>query len=81
MLQAISNMIVAVNLVPVTGQPLPLISMGGTALIMTSISVGIIINITKYSEKAGKETEKEEIEEHDREQNIEDLTDYPFVIK
>lgn len=80
MLQAISNMIVAVNLVPVTGQPLPLISMGGTALIMTSISVGIIINITKYSEKAGKETEKEEIEEHDREQNIEDLTDYPFVI-
>jgi hypothetical protein len=47
---------------------------------MTSISVGIIINITKYSEKAGKETEKEEIEEHDREQNIEDLTDYPFVI-
>jgi cell division protein FtsW len=80
MLQAISNMIVAVNLVPVTGQPLPLISMGGTALVMTSISVGIIINITKYSEKAGKETEKEEIEEHDREQNIEDLTDYPFVI-
>ncbi|MBO4371829.1 MAG: FtsW/RodA/SpoVE family cell cycle protein [Bacteroidales bacterium] len=79
-LQAISNMIVAVNLVPVTGQPLPLISMGGTALIMTSISVGIILNISRYSETVGKETEKEEIEEHDREQNIEDITDYPFVI-
>ena len=79
-LQAISNMIVAVNLVPVTGQPLPLISMGGTALIMTSISVGIILNISRYSDKVGKENEKEEIEEHDREQNIEDITDYPFVI-
>ena len=80
MLQAISNMIVAVNLVPVTGQPLPMVSMGGTALIISSISVGIILNISRYSEQVGKEKEKEEVEENDREQNIEDITDYPFII-
>ena len=79
-LQAISNMIVAVNLVPVTGQPLPMISMGGTALIISSVSVGIILNISRYSEQEGKEKEKQEVEENDREQNIEDITDYPFII-
>ncbi|MBO7141948.1 MAG: FtsW/RodA/SpoVE family cell cycle protein [Bacteroidales bacterium] len=79
-LQAVSNMVVAVNLVPVTGQPLPMISMGGTSLIISSISVGIILNISRYSEQEGKEKEKEEVEESDREQNIEDITDYPFVI-
>lgn len=79
-LQAISNMIVAVNLMPVTGQPLPMISMGGTALIISSVSVGIILNISRYSEQEGKEKEKEEVEENDREQNIEDITDYPFII-
>ena len=79
-LQAISNMIVAVNLMPVTGQPLPMISMGGTALIITSVSVGIILNISRYSEQEGKEKEKQEVEENDREQNIEDITDYPFII-
>ncbi|MBR6176544.1 MAG: FtsW/RodA/SpoVE family cell cycle protein [Bacteroidales bacterium] len=79
-LQAISNMIVAVNLMPVTGQPLPMISMGGTALIISSVSVGIILNISRYSEQEGKEKEKQEVEENDREQNIEDITDYPFII-
>lgn len=79
-LQAIANMVVSVNIVPVTGQPLPLISMGGTSLIITSFSIGIILNISRYSDKEGKEKEKEEVEEQDREQNIEDISDYPFVI-
>ena len=79
-MQAVSNMVVAVNLVPVTGQPLPMVSMGGTSLIISSVSVGIILNISRYSEQHGKEKEKEEVEESDREQNIEDITDYPFVI-
>lgn len=46
-LQAIVNMSVAVNLLPVTGQPLPFVSMGGTSLIFSSITIGIILNISK----------------------------------
>ena len=45
--QAIVNMGVGVNLFPVTGQPLPLISMGGTSVLFTCISLGIILNISR----------------------------------
>ncbi len=46
-LQAMINMAVAVNLVPVTGQTLPLVSMGGTSLFFVSISVGIILSVSR----------------------------------
>jgi len=46
-LQAMVHMAVAVNLIPVTGQPLPMISMGGTSLIITSISLGIILSVSR----------------------------------
>ena len=46
-LQAMVHMAVAVNLIPVTGQPLPLVSMGGTSLILTSISLGMILSVSK----------------------------------
>ena len=46
-LQAMVHMAVAVNLLPVTGQPLPLVSMGGTSLILTSISLGMILSVSK----------------------------------
>ena len=49
--QAMINMGVAVNLLPVTGQPLPLISMGGTSIWFTSISIGIILSVSKEIEK------------------------------
>jgi cell division protein FtsW len=45
--QALINMAVAVNLLPVTGQPLPLISMGGTSIWFTSLSIGIILSVSK----------------------------------
>jgi len=45
-MQAFVNMAVAVNLLPVTGQPMPLISMGGTAALLTSIGVGMILGIS-----------------------------------
>ncbi len=45
--QALINMMVAVNLLPVTGQPLPLVSMGGTSIWFTSISIGIILSVSK----------------------------------
>lgn len=48
-IQALVNMGVAVNLFPVTGQTLPFVSMGGTSVIFTSISIGIILNVSRYA--------------------------------
>jgi cell division protein FtsW len=45
--QAVINMAVAVGLFPVTGQTLPFLSVGGTSLLFTSISVGIILSVSK----------------------------------
>ncbi|HEX4887099.1 MAG TPA: FtsW/RodA/SpoVE family cell cycle protein [Luteibaculaceae bacterium] len=46
-IQALVNMSVAVNLIPVTGQPLPLVSMGGTSTLFTCLSIGIILSISR----------------------------------
>ena len=46
-LQALINMAVAVNLIPVTGQTLPMISMGGTSLWFTSIAIGMILSVSR----------------------------------
>jgi len=55
--QALINMGVGVNLLPVTGQPLPLISMGGTSILFTCVSIGIILNISRtvYREEETEE--------------------------
>lgn len=57
--QAMINMAVAVNLFPVTGQPLPLVSMGGTSIWFTSISLGIILSVSRENEKEAKGGEVE----------------------
>jgi cell division protein FtsW len=49
--QAFVNMSVAVGLIPVTGQPLPIISKGGTSIIFTSIAIGIIQSIARDYQK------------------------------
>ncbi len=46
-LQAMVNMGVVVGLGPITGLPLPLISMGGTSLLFTGLSIGIIISVSR----------------------------------
>jgi cell division protein FtsW len=51
--QAMINMAVAVNLFPVTGQPLPMLSMGGTSIWFTSIAIGIILSVSRDLEKEG----------------------------
>lgn len=48
--QALANIAVNVNLVPATGLTLPLISMGGTSLLFTCISLGMILSVSKYIE-------------------------------
>ena len=45
--QAFLNMGVSVNLLPVTGQPLPMISMGGTSILFTSIAFALILSVSK----------------------------------
>lgn len=46
--QAMLNMAVAVHLVPVTGLTLPMVSMGGSSILFTSVSFGIILSISRY---------------------------------
>ncbi|HWY12896.1 MAG TPA: FtsW/RodA/SpoVE family cell cycle protein [Bacteroidia bacterium] len=53
--QALINMAVAVNLFPVTGQPLPLVSMGGTSIWFTCIAIGIILSVSRSGEDKTEE--------------------------
>ena len=58
--QALINMGVAVELLPVTGQTLPLISSGGSSIWMTCIAIGIILSVTKKEEEIAQELEEKE---------------------
>lgn len=49
--QAMLNMLVAVGLAPVTGQPLPLISRGGTSTIINCVYFGMILSVSRYARK------------------------------
>ena len=60
--QALMNMMVAVGLMPVTGQPLPLISRGGTSILVNCTYIGIILGVSRYANELKAEKEKEEAE-------------------
>lgn len=62
--QAILNMMVAVNLIPVTGQNLPLISSGGTSIWMISLAIGMILSVS-----AAREREETNLAEENTEEN------------
>lgn len=53
--QAFVNMAVAVGVFPVTGQPLPLISRGGTSTIISCLYIGIILSVSRFSANIGNE--------------------------
>lgn len=53
-IQAFANMAVAVGLGPVTGVPLPLVSMGGTSILFTSVAFGIILSVSRDIEEPKK---------------------------
>lgn len=59
-IQAMVNMLVAVGLFPITGQPLPLISRGGTSTIINSVYFGMILSVSRYARKNldGQKVEK-----------------------
>ncbi|MCM1078609.1 MAG: FtsW/RodA/SpoVE family cell cycle protein [Bacteroidales bacterium] len=50
-IQAMFNMLVAVGLAPVTGQPLPLVSKGGTSTIINCVYIGMLLSISKSAKK------------------------------
>lgn len=60
-IQAIANMAVTVNLFPVTGVTLPLVSMGGSSFIFTCLAIGIILSVARNVEQLeGKESAEAE---------------------
>ena len=67
--QALISMLVAVGLGPVTGQPLPLISRGGTSVLITSVYFGIMMGVSR-EQKALRERVQETIEESQEEAPI-----------
>lgn len=69
--QAMINMAVAVELLPVTGQTLPLISSGGSSIWMTCFGLGIILSVTKKEE----EITQEKLEKEKREEILQKLID------
>jgi cell division protein FtsW len=74
--QAFINMGVAVELLPVTGQPLPLISSGGTSLWMTCIAIGIILSVTKKEEEIALDLD----EKRKRDEALQQIIDAQFAL-
>ena len=52
-MQALANIAVSVDMVPVTGLPLPIVSMGGTSLVFSCLAFGMILSVSRFVEGAG----------------------------
>ena len=75
-LQAMANMAVNVNLFPVTGVTLPLVSMGGSSFLFTCLSIGIILSVARNVEQLeGKKDELPEANENEEEYDEEEVYD------
>lgn len=76
-LQALVNMGVAVGAFPVTGQTLPLISKGGSAILITSFYIGVILSVSRYAAAQAPSKMPEEI--HTEGETLEFTTDGAMV--
>ncbi len=63
--QAIMNMCVAVGLIPVTGQPLPLISKGGTSTLINCVYIGMILSVSRYTAKLEENENHKDVKAED----------------
>ena len=52
-MQALANIAVSVDMVPVTGLPLPIVSMGGTSLVFSCLAFGMILSVSRFVEGTG----------------------------
>ena len=66
--QALINMAIVVGIFPVTGQPLPLVSMGGTSIWFTSIGIGIMLSISRANDKEKELREEQELQRLENEE-------------
>ena len=66
--QAFANIAVSLELVPVTGQTLPMVSMGGSSLLFTCISFGMILSVSKHINELKLEPDSEESMDESNEQ-------------
>ncbi|MFH0759566.1 MAG: putative peptidoglycan glycosyltransferase FtsW [Bacteroidota bacterium] len=74
-LQAFVNMAVAVGLVPVTGQTLPLVSMGGSSIFFTSMATGMILSVSWGTKEVPGDQSSEPGAEGEEEKNVEDAAE------
>ena len=77
--QALANMAVAVNLIPVTGQPMPLVSRGGTSTVISCIYFGIILSVSRFGANMGNEEDAEEPETVENDANGDRDPDGPLA--
>ncbi len=79
-LQAMANMAVNVNLFPVTGVTLPLVSMGGSSFLFTCLSIGIILSVARNVEQLeGKKLHVQQLEEKRKLEEEEELEEVEEV--
>jgi cell division protein FtsW len=64
-LQAMANMAVNVNLFPVTGVTLPLVSMGGSSFLFTCLSIGIILSVSRNVEQLEGKRKQDELDKQE----------------
>jgi len=74
-IQALANMAVTVNLMPVTGITLPLVSMGGTSIWFTSLAIGIILSVSRTVEDAEKKKKMAEAAEETENASSDEVED------
>lgn len=74
-LQALSNMAVTTNTIPVTGQPLPLVSYGGTSIVFIGMALGIILSVSREVEDMENAKEMQKLEEDNSKLEIENETE------
>ncbi len=55
--QAMAHMAIVTGVFPVSGQPLPLISKGGTSILITSMALGIMLSVSRFAARKGKKSE------------------------
>ena len=77
--QAFINMAVAVGLLPVTGQPLPLISMGGTSIVFTGVSFGIILSVSREVRGNEEPIERKKTKNNTTEQEANNETEEEII--
>lgn len=68
--QAMVNMGVVVGLGPITGQPLPLISMGGTSMVFTGLSIGIILSVSRGEQDRSWQQQSSTTEQKENSKNV-----------